>query len=172
MWKEELEEILFSNNPSKINAKRAIKLKYSNTPSSLYKYKPFDDKGYSLELLETNKMYLARPTEFNDPFDCGLKLASKDISDSLIKESLLEPIFDEIKQKYGCSYKQLDKLKRSKNIVIDLSKFIVKSNPNISLAERAKAIELQKKVFTEGYYNLGLKKIFMLLVLAKHINRF
>ncbi|MDH2660048.1 hypothetical protein, partial [Methanobacterium formicicum] len=52
MWREELTEILFSSDPSKLNIKKAINLKYENTPSSLYKYKDFDDKGYSLKLLK------------------------------------------------------------------------------------------------------------------------
>ena len=93
MWKNELIEILFSNDPSKLDIKKAINLKYNHTPASLYKYKAFDDKEHSLELLKTDEMYLSRPTAFNDPFDCGVKLASKDLPETYIKEFIMPRCF-------------------------------------------------------------------------------
>jgi hypothetical protein len=159
LWKNELIKILFSSDPSNINVEKAIDLKYKNTNSSLYKYKSFDEDNYSLELLKTDKMWLSRPTSFNDPFDCGLKLASKDLPDNYIKDVLVEYVFNDLKQNFGCSNKELGKLKRSKEVVSDLAKFIVKTTkPNISLEERTIRIEEEKKAFKEGYLDLGLKK--------------
>lgn len=164
LWKDELIEILFSNDPSKINAKKAINLKYDNTPSSLYQYKPFND--HSLELLETDKMWLSRPTEFNDPFDCTLKLATGDVSDEYFKEHLLEPIFFRLKQSFGISIKELGKLKKKKNvddIVKELTKLYVKSlmkkyKIKITPEQRANYIKTQFKAYKEGFLDPELKE--------------
>jgi len=114
LWKDELVEILFSSDPSKLNVKKAINLKYENTPPSLYKYKDFNDK-YSLELLKSNKMYLSRPSEFNDPFDCALKMAMKDLNETYIRNVLLEYIFDDLHQNgFDVSHKEFIRLRRKK----------------------------------------------------------
>lgn len=113
MWKDELVEILFSNDPSKINAQKAIDLKYINTPSSLYKYKSFVDDGHSLELLKKDKMWLSRPTSFNDSFDCALKLSVKDLTKEYIVEVFIKGNLDYYKQ-FGITNKELIKLKRKK----------------------------------------------------------
>lgn len=160
LWKEELAESLFSSDPSKINIAKAINLKYGNTPSSLYKYRDFDDKGYSLELLKSNQMYLSRPSEFNDPFDCSLKMAGKDLDEDYIRDVLLKHIFDDLKQRgFDVSNKEFNKLRRRKNLIHHITKFIVKkTKPNIPLKERAKYIENEKRGFKEGYLDFGLKK--------------
>jgi len=157
LWKDELIEILFSNDPSKINAKKAINLKYENTPSSLYRYRSFN--RHSLDLLKTDKIKLSRPTDFNDPFDCGLKMAAKDLPEDYIKEFVVPYTFNDLKQNYGISNKNYGKLIRSKNIVHDLAKFIVKTKmPNISLKERNKIIEEEKKSFIEGFLDPKFKE--------------
>ncbi|BDZ70229.1 DUF2971 domain-containing protein [Methanobacterium petrolearium] len=160
MWKDELVEILFSSDPSKLNVKKAINLKYKNMPSFLYKYKDFNDK-YSLELLKSNEMYLSRPTEFNDPFDCALKMATKDLPDDYIRNVLTESIIKRMKrQGYKVSNKELTKLKRKKDIVHSLAKFIVKKRapPNIMIEDREKLIESEEKIFREGYIDPEFKK--------------
>jgi hypothetical protein len=157
LWKNELVKCLFSSDPSKLNVKKAINLKYENTPSSLYKYKSFNKN--SLKLLETDKIYLARPTEFNDPFDCGLKMASKDLPDNYIKEIIVPYTFNALKQEYNCSYEEYDNLMRSENVIHDLAKFIVeKDMPYISPKERDKYIEEDKKRFIEANLDPGLKE--------------
>ena len=153
MWKDELIKNLFSSDPSEINTKKAINLKYKNTPSSLYRYRPFDKNRHSLELLETDKIYLSKPAEYNDPFDCGLILTTKDLSEDFIKEVIVESTFNDLKKISKCSTKEKVKLKRSKDIRNDLPKFVVKkTRPNISPEERPKYIEIEKRMFTEGFY--------------------
>lgn len=143
LWKDELVEILFSNDPSKINAEKAINLKYIHTPSSLYKYKSFDDKGHSIELLQKDKMWLSRPTSFNDPFDCALKLSVKDLTKEYIAEVLINGHSDYYKQ-FGITNKELDKLKRQKgkkDIIHELVKLSVKKdNPDLTIKERDEII--------------------------------
>lgn len=38
----------------------------------LYKYRSFDVNGYSLENLRSGTLYCAKPSAFNDPFDCKI----------------------------------------------------------------------------------------------------
>lgn len=39
MWREKYKELMFSDDPSKINTDEGLELKISNIPSSLYKYR-------------------------------------------------------------------------------------------------------------------------------------
>lgn len=160
LWKEELVKILFSNDPTKLNPKKAINLKYENTPSSLYKYKPFDNGGHSLELLKTDKMRLSRPNSFNDPFDCAIKLVAKDMPNEYIIR-ILEPYSKELKQKFNLSDKELYKLKNSKKFVHDLTRIHVKKTySDLTLKERNKRIDELERDINNSYVNLGLKKNF------------
>ena len=40
----------------------------------LYKYMswPLDGENHARELIESDEIYLSRPTEFNDPYDIGV----------------------------------------------------------------------------------------------------
>ena len=40
----------------------------------LYKYMswPLDGENHARELIESDEIYLSRPTEFNDPYDIGI----------------------------------------------------------------------------------------------------
>lgn len=63
-------------------------------------------------------MHLSRPTEFNDPFDCALKMASKDLDEDYIRNVLLKHIFDELKQRgFKVSNKEFFKLRGKKTIL-------------------------------------------------------
>lgn len=158
MWKNELVEILFSSDPSKLNVKKAINLKYENTPSSLYRYRSFDDNGYSLELLKTDEMYLSRPDEFNDPFDCALKMATIDLPEDYIKKIIVPYTFNKLKQNYGCSNKEYGKLMRSKNVIHDLAKLVVKTTiSNISLELREEIIKDEEENFYKGFLDPEFK---------------
>lgn len=155
MWKNELVEILFSDDPSKINAERAINLKYENTPSSLYKYKSFDDEEHSLELLQEDKMWLSKPTSFNDPFDCALKLSVKDLTKEYIVEVFIDGNLDYYKE-FGITEKELMKLKRKKDPIHELVKlYVKKSKANLTLKERTKLIEEEENRIKN--YDLDIK---------------
>ena len=43
-------------------------------PKVLYKFRHFDDEGYHLKILTDNKIFLASPLSFNDPFDCRIPI--------------------------------------------------------------------------------------------------
>lgn len=157
MWKEELVKILFSNDTSKINAKKAINLKYEYTPSSLYRYRPFNER--SLELLETDKIWLSIPTSFNDPFDCALKLAVNDLPNEYIKKVLLEPNLNHLKQKFKFTDKELRKSQRKKDVVHELVKiYLKKKEPHLTLIERNKKIEEMENNIKNSYLELDHEK--------------
>ncbi len=63
----------------------------------LYKYRTFDDAGYSIDGLKNGTLYCANPQKFNDPFDCqiGLTISSDEfICSEDIK--LIKGIFEKL----------------------------------------------------------------------------
>ena len=120
MWKKQLVELLFSDNPSKINAKKAISLKYKNTPDSLFRYRTIDNEGYALNMLKTDKIWLSTPDKFNDPFDCALKLTPKDM-DNEYALKVLESNLSVFKHQFNFSDKELDRLMKSKHVIYDMA---------------------------------------------------
>ena len=72
MWKKKFVDLLYPINCSKIDIEQALTLKYKNIPHSLFKYKSFDKKGYSIAILQNDKICLKTPGKFNDPFDCSI----------------------------------------------------------------------------------------------------
>lgn len=157
MWKEELVEILFSSDPSKLDVKKAINLKYMNTPTSLYRYRDFDD-GHSLDLLKTDKLLLSKPSRFNDPFDCALKLKVSDSPEYIGKVLADESNLDYFK-KHNISLKELKKAGRKKDPLHELIKRQVKNNnPDLTLKERNKLIEEEENRIKGYNLDLGLKE--------------
>lgn len=125
MWKAEFERLLFSNDPTKIDAVKAAKLKYDNFPSYLYQYRSFNSK--SLKLLKTDKIYLSDPNDFNDPYDCAIQLRNGyHISDEGMK-IVLESDPKGFKEEFKLTRRQMDKLKKSDKIIRDLSRFMAKN---------------------------------------------
>lgn len=45
----------------------------------LYKYRSFDDKGYTLANLNDGTLHCSKPSEFNDPFDCKIGITFNSI---------------------------------------------------------------------------------------------
>lgn len=159
MWKDEFKEILFSNDPNKIDPVNAIKLKYNNFPAFLYQYKSFDEKGYSLELLKTDKMHLQTPEHFNDPYDSGFVLLSKDMGNEKIKDILLENL-NVLRQELNLSNKEEFKLKKkiikSNNVILDVAKVYAKKiDPNHEKTPEERA-QIAKK-FTDNLENSDTK---------------
>ncbi|OEC87342.1 MULTISPECIES: DUF2971 domain-containing protein [Methanobacterium] len=154
MWKDELEEILFSGDPSKINAKKAIDLKYSNIPTSLYKYGKFD--GKSLNSLENDEIWLSNPQYFNDPFDCAYTVPKKLLTNEYIKQNLeiaLSGLED-----YTFTEEEKDKLKTSETIIYDIELMCLeKDDPEnkITPDERAKIAKEMEKSSEEGYIDVS-----------------
>ena len=76
MWKEKYLELMFSNDPEKLNSLEGIKLKLFNIPQSLFKYRKIDE--YSLANLTNDTVWFSKATGFNDPYDSSLTINNKD----------------------------------------------------------------------------------------------
>jgi len=64
---------------------QAMSIKYANMPQSLFKYRKLDQ--HSLELLQTDKVWLSVPSDFNDPFDCGLSLTIEKLGNKYFSQN-------------------------------------------------------------------------------------
>jgi hypothetical protein len=71
LWKKQFCKLFCATNLDKVNAEKAMALKYDHIPSALYKYRHFDKNGHSLNILKTDQLWISSPNSFNDPFDCG-----------------------------------------------------------------------------------------------------
>ncbi len=91
MWKDEFVELLFSNDPAKIDATKAAKLKYKNFPKYLYRYRTFDEDGNHVKSLKENTVLLSDPSKFNDPYDSVFILGEPlYLNDYIIEKSIEE----------------------------------------------------------------------------------
>lgn len=70
-WKNELENYLFSSPIENLNLQSAISIKNGNVPKRLFKYRKAVDQR-TLENLENDKLWCAKPSTFNDPYDSAL----------------------------------------------------------------------------------------------------
>ncbi|MFS1442216.1 DUF2971 domain-containing protein [Vibrio sp. 10N.286.46.E10] len=68
-WVEEFAEKLFPLNRSHLDIDGAYLFKDSYLPSSIFKYRKVNE--YSLSNLEEDTVWLADPSNFNDPYDCA-----------------------------------------------------------------------------------------------------
>lgn len=55
--------------PNDADIELAMQLKHKNIPKSLFKYRAFDNTGYSLANFQNDELWLSLPQDFNDPFD-------------------------------------------------------------------------------------------------------
>jgi hypothetical protein len=120
MWKTELEKMLFSNDPDSINVQQALNLKYQYIPTSLYKYKSFDQKGYWMDILEKDLSVLSNPKDFNDPYDCAFNFAAEESGIKHFKENL-DNIIIKLSPLHKFTLEEIDFLKKSENFFYDLA---------------------------------------------------
>ncbi|ADZ10369.1 hypothetical protein Metbo_2154 [Methanobacterium lacus] len=159
MWEDDFANLLFSNDPTRVNAKEAAELKYNKFPSHLYKYRTFDENEYSVKALEEDKIFLSNPLEFNDPYDCAL--LCKDAN--YVKEDFLKNLLAKdpkgFRKAHNLTKKQISKLQKSDKIIKDLSIFIAKNSPEYKnnpkrLNELSKENELQIRAISADFNEL------------------
>lgn len=85
MWKEKYLELMFSDNPQKLNSLEGLKLKFFNIPQSLFQYRKIDE--FSLANLTSDTAWFRKATGFNDPYDSILTINNKE-SNKIFKETL------------------------------------------------------------------------------------
>lgn len=90
-WKEKYDDIIL-NHPE--NIQEAIELKNKNMPQHLYKYYSISKENeYWKKPLQEKLVYLSRPQEFNDPYDCSIKINNDEVMknmDRFVCEKLLK----------------------------------------------------------------------------------
>jgi hypothetical protein len=67
-WKSEFLRLLCSTNSNKEDIQKAFLIKFQERPPSIFKFRKFDD--YSMDILRSDKVWLARPASLNDPYEC------------------------------------------------------------------------------------------------------
>ncbi|HTN39056.1 MAG TPA: DUF2971 domain-containing protein [Arachidicoccus sp.] len=100
-WKEDYIKNLL--NPYKWN--NNLVLKRQNLPSTLFKYRTFDETNsmiYSIEAIKENKIWLSSPDNLNDPYDCSFDINSDDLS------AIVGPSLNDIEAKIKDALKELE----------------------------------------------------------------
>lgn len=67
-WKSEFLNLLCATDSKKEDIQKAHSIKYNNRPVSIFKFRKVDK--YSLDNLRNDKVWLARPSTLNDPYEC------------------------------------------------------------------------------------------------------
>ncbi|MBU9227925.1 DUF2971 domain-containing protein [Burkholderia multivorans] len=105
-WINEFVGMLFPIDAGNLRIEPAYTLKQQNLPKSIFKYRGVDD--YSLANLRNDKIWLADPKAFNDPYDCSVFFDLDVMAHSLLKNPP-----DELIQMMGArfSVEQMDTFK-------------------------------------------------------------
>ncbi len=128
MWKENFKKLMFSTDPEIKDIEKAFELKYSHIPTSLFKYRPFDSKNHSLNILKYDVLHLSDPTKFNDPFDCSLSVSVEKLGNTFFIKDM-DKIIKESDSKSKISKEEKEKLKISQNFIYDHSKLLAEKYP-------------------------------------------
>lgn len=68
-WIEQFTGMIFPLDSKKLNIEGAYLLKNQHLPSSIFKYREVNEN--SIKNLEEDTIWLADPSNFNDPYDCA-----------------------------------------------------------------------------------------------------
>ncbi len=121
MWKKNFINLLFPANPHEMDINKAMVLKDANIPKSLFKYKNFDEKGYSIKILEEDEIWLSTPEKFNDPYDCTFNYAADELGNYFFKQDIYS-FLERLSSKYSFSEDEIEYLKNSKRFMYDFTK--------------------------------------------------
>lgn len=84
-WMVEFKEKMLGRTINVEDISGGFALKFEHIPSSLFKYREFDDSGYSLGNLASNTVWMNSPQNFNDPFDCSLTVSMSKLSPEILE---------------------------------------------------------------------------------------
>ncbi|EHJ00579.1 hypothetical protein CDLVIII_4042 [Clostridium sp. DL-VIII] len=131
MWIKEYVKLNFPLDPNDLRIQDAIKLKHQNIPSSLYRYRKFNE--WSLKNLIEEQERQSYPIEFNDPFDASLKINYEEVSKELFLKRNMKNIINEL-EKSGVDIedKDLKTINLSDQPIYDFVKLISKFDSNLN----------------------------------------
>ena len=126
MWIDKFFELMFSSKQR--NTQFALELKNNHIPNSLYKYKHFDDKNYTFDLLKTDLIFLSKASTLNDPYE-GEIFYDKDI---LYDYCFYKDILPNFLKKAKLNKNQIEQIIFSENPKKEQHKFIYENDPLIN----------------------------------------
>ncbi|EQK42905.1 hypothetical protein C672_1849 [[Clostridium] bifermentans ATCC 638] len=87
MWKKDYWNLLY-NSYDEIAIKKSRNLRHCKFPEKLYRYRDVND--YSKEELESSRVWLSHPNDFNDPYDSFFSLNTfEHVSRNLLKSKTI-----------------------------------------------------------------------------------
>ncbi|TRW27117.1 DUF2971 domain-containing protein [Flavobacterium zepuense] len=114
-WKTDYVKFLDCVNPLDLRVDEAMQLKNENLPSKLYKYRPATD--YALQNLESDTVWLNKPSEYNDPFEFAEYIDFKQLQAPLNRDAGFDvvshfaksfPVPDEVKKEARSAFNPLE----------------------------------------------------------------
>lgn len=76
----------------------------------LYKYRTFDEKGYSLKNLKDGTLHCSKPSVFNDPFDCKIGITFQGMLEALYGSEMENVVT--ILERFGAVIQDSEELKK------------------------------------------------------------
>lgn len=149
MWIDEYIKLQFPFNPDKMRIEEAAQLKHKHIPKTLYRYRNF--KEWNLENLMNQQERLSYPSEFNDPFDAGIKIDYNLLGRELFLQRNMERMVEPLK-KVGVSFSE-----QEENIIRN------SSNPFYSFAKHVaqfdEALQGNEETFAKAISEITFKQI-------------
>ncbi|MGG3998757.1 DUF2971 domain-containing protein [Anoxybacillus kestanbolensis] len=129
MWIDEYVQLMFPENVNDIDTEKAMTLKYENIPSSLYKYRAFND--YSIDNLRRDEVWFNPASNFNDPYDCALTINQTEYLEENLKSAMLKAL-PSIIEKFIKEEIPEDELKNlEQKQFVDVFKYILSLDKNL-----------------------------------------
>lgn len=143
-WIEQFTGMIFPLDSKKLNIEGAYLLKNQHLPSSIFKYREVNEN--SIKNLEEDTIWLADPSNFNDPYDCA-----HTVDFSAINKKSETGFFATFMEERGSDLNLSDQQKRnlfaSKNPIDDLIDILlVEETPEKKEGIKAALISVQNKM--------------------------
>lgn len=156
MWKKNFINLLFPANPHEMDINKAMDLKDVNIPTSLFKYRSFDEKGYSIKILEEDEIWLSTPEKFNDPYDCALNYAANDLGNEFFQQDIYR-FLERLSSEYKFSEDEIEYLKSSKRFMYDFTKIFAKKHAKADEMTPEQYAEVISKVVEQEFEDMATK---------------
>ena len=124
-WKDLYIQNLGSENISNTNIDIAQNIKLEKLPNKLYKYRAVSD--YSLDNLNTDTVWVNKPSDYNDPYEFYEKIDFNKIYTALTKKHI-DQLLDRFTKKIPVPDKILNEAKKKDNPLKFLCEHLLKEN--------------------------------------------
>lgn len=125
-WIEQFTDMIFPLDRGELNIEGAYILKNQHLPSSIFKYREVNDN--SIKNLEEDTIWLADPSNFNDPYDCAHTVDFTTIKKQSEPESFAK-FMEERGSDIDLSDEQKRNLYKSKSPIDDLIDILLSGEP-------------------------------------------